>query len=252
MEDGAGLEEHRIPWKGRGKLRLAYSIPKTEQPDQSCIILAPASGGGMNIPLINSLHMELARNGFSTVKFNLPYTGGLWSLLRIPIPKEAALLGYRTIIRESIERFKPARLIIGGLSLGAYASSILAAQDPDLDIQGFLFLGYPLHSPGRPKKTRKSHLYNVTKPMLFISGEQDPFARPALLEELVSSLGPKAQLHLVEHANHVLNPQRGKEAYHRTLVEVADLVASWAKLLPLSSSVPGYLQRPMSVEKATT
>ena len=252
MEDEAGLEEHRIQWKGRGKLRLAYSIPKTEQPDQSCIILAPASGGGMNIPLISILHMTLARNGFSTVKFNFPYTRGLWSLLRIPIPKEATLLGYRTIIQESKEKFKPASLIIGGLSLGAYAASVLAAQDPDLDIHGLLFLGYPLHNPGRPKQTRKSHLYKIAKPMLFISGERDPFARPSLLEELVSSLSPKAQLHLVEHANHVLNPHRGKEAYHRTLVEVAALIAAWAKLLPLSSSVPGYLQRPMSVEKATT
>jgi len=32
LEDEAGLEEHRIPWKGRGKLRLAYSIPKTNNP----------------------------------------------------------------------------------------------------------------------------------------------------------------------------------------------------------------------------
>jgi len=87
LEDEERLEEQRIQWKGRGKLRLAYGIPKTEQPNQSCIILAPASGGGMNIPLINSLHMELARNGFSTVKFNFPYTGGLWSLLRIPFQK---------------------------------------------------------------------------------------------------------------------------------------------------------------------
>ncbi len=173
--------------------------------------------------------MELAGRGFFTVKFNFPYTGGLWSLLRIPIPKEATLLGYRTIIEESTERFKPASLIIGGLSLGAYAASILAAQEPELDTQGLLFLGYPLHNPGRPKETRQSHLYNITKPMLFVPGEWDPFARRDLLEETVSRLGLKAKLHLVKEGNHVLNPHRGKEAYHQTLIEVANMIAGWAK-----------------------
>jgi len=229
LKDPAGLEEQTIQWKSRGKLRLVYGIPKAEETHGSCIILAPGSGGGMNIPLINRLHMELAGRGFFTVKFNFPYTGGLWSLLRIPIPKEATLLGYRTIIEESTERFKPASLIIGGLSLGAYAASILAAQEPELDTQGLLFLGYPLHNPGRPKETRQSHLYNITKPMLFVPGEWDPFARRDLLEETVSRLGLKAKLHLVKEGNHVLNPHRGKEAYHQTLIEVANMIAGWAK-----------------------
>ena len=46
---------------------------------------------------------------------------------------------------------------------------------------GLVFLGYPLHPPGKPERIRDEHLYRIDVPMLFLEGTRDPFATPELL-----------------------------------------------------------------------
>jgi len=68
---------------------------------------------------------------------------------------------------------------------------------------GLVFLGYPLHPPGRPDKARDEHLPGVDVPLLFLQGRNDPFAIPnEQLDELVARLGPIATLEWIEDANH--------------------------------------------------
>ena len=51
---------------------------------------------------------------------------------------------------------------------------------------GLVFLGYPLHAPGKPEKARDEHLPGITVPMLFLQGRNDPFATPnEQLDEVV-------------------------------------------------------------------
>src|SRR5215472_6485062 len=53
------------------------------------------------------------------------------------------------------------------------------------DLAGLVFLGYPLHPPGRPDRLRAAHLSDVKAPMLFVQGSRDAFGTP---EELRPSL----------------------------------------------------------------
>ena len=46
---------------------------------------------------------------------------------------------------------------------------------------GLVFLGYPLHPPGKPERIRDEHLYRIEVPMIFVEGTRDPFATPELL-----------------------------------------------------------------------
>jgi predicted alpha/beta-hydrolase family hydrolase len=67
---------------------------------------------------------------------------------------------------------------------------------------GLVFLGYPLHPPGKPERLRAEHLERVRVPMLFIEGTRDPFADPATLAGVLARLGARATLETVEGGDH--------------------------------------------------
>jgi predicted alpha/beta-hydrolase family hydrolase len=67
---------------------------------------------------------------------------------------------------------------------------------------GLMFLGYPLHPPGKPERIRDEHLYRIAVPMLFVQGTKDPFATQALLAKVVRKLGNRATLEPVDGGGH--------------------------------------------------
>ena len=71
-----------------------------------------------------------------------------------------------------------------------------------MSAEALVFLGYPLHPPGRPEKLRREHLEQVAVPMLFLQGSRDGFAQPDLLAETVGRLRPRARLVEVEGGDH--------------------------------------------------
>jgi predicted alpha/beta-hydrolase family hydrolase len=76
------------------------------------------------------------------------------------------------------------------------------AADGEVDAGGLIFLGYPLHPPGKPDRIRDRHLDRVGVPMLFLQGTADPFARWDLLTGVVERLGDRATLHPLEGGDH--------------------------------------------------
>jgi uncharacterized protein len=74
--------------------------------------------------------------------------------------------------------------------------------DGDLPAAGLVFIGYPLHPPGRPERIRDAHLDAIEAPMLFLQGTADPFARWDLVESVIERLGERAALHPVEGGDH--------------------------------------------------
>jgi predicted alpha/beta-hydrolase family hydrolase len=41
-----------------------------------------------------------------------------------------------------------------------------------------VLLSYPLHPPGKPDALRVDHFRGLDVPVLFVSGDRDPFGRP--------------------------------------------------------------------------
>jgi hypothetical protein len=78
----------------------------------------------------------------------------------------------------------------------------MAVADGEVPAAGLVFLGYPLHPPGKPERIRDEHLYRIAVPMLFLQGTSDPFASPELLREVVAKLGSLAELVPFEGAGH--------------------------------------------------
>ena len=83
---------------------------------------------------------------------------------------------------------------------GRIASQVAAGEGRGL--AGLVFLGYPLHPPGRPDRLRAAHLGDVKAPMLFVQGTRDPFGTPAELQPIIGQLDPAADLLVVEGGDH--------------------------------------------------
>lgn len=111
----------------------------------------------------------------------------------LPLRKaELAVPAYRERAESQAE--PPGRLIISGQSYGGRVASLLAAQDPAA-CAGLICFSYPLHRPGQPDwEVRSAHWPSITVPVLFLSGESDPFAKIDLLRRAVERRLPAAAL----------------------------------------------------------
>src|SRR5437870_5014673 len=147
----------------------------------------------MNSPFMTFFQQELAKRGFVSVTFNFDY---MEAKRRVPDPQPKLQARYRSVVSEVVEKHHPRRLIIGGKSMGGRVASYIAGDMRE--VSGLVFLGYPLHPPGKPDQMRDAHLYVLPKPMLFISGTKDTFAERPLLERVVKQIGERATMVWIE------------------------------------------------------
>jgi predicted alpha/beta-hydrolase family hydrolase len=225
------LESKQIPWSGKREISAVYGSPPGKNPsDSTAIVIAHGARKSKSSSLITFFHVEMARRGFFTVKFNFPFMEPKFRLTRALDPKEVLVGCYRRVLDEVMSRQRSEKFVIGGLSMGAAVASHVVADKPGRnDVDGLYYLSYPIHRPGKPEELGVKHLSQISKPMLFISGTQDPNARPEQLQDLVSKLGPKARLHIVEGADRSFNPHKGRAIYFKRLDHIATVLEDWIK-----------------------
>jgi uncharacterized protein len=86
-----------------------------------------------------------------------------------------------------------------------------------LPAAGLVLLSYPLHPPGKPGNLRIEHFEALAVPVLFVSGDRDPFGRPEEFDEHVAAIpGPVTQVWL--KGGHDPRNQDGA---------IADAVVTW-------------------------
>jgi uncharacterized protein len=121
------------------------------------------------------------------------------------------------------------KFIIGGKSLGGrIASQIAAAAAPVAD--GLVFLGYPLHPPGRLDQLRAKHLPEIKVPMLFVQGSRDAFGTPDELRPILKELKAPADLYVVEGGDHSFKVlKRGGTTQEDTYQAVLDRIEQWLR-----------------------
>ena len=196
---------------------------KAAVPDQwnhkTAVILAHGAGQGISSPFMKFFHDALPRRGFLSVQFNFDYMD---KGRKIPDPQPKMQALYRQVVQEVAETHHPRTIIIGGKSMGGRVASYIAADTPGVD--GLVFLGYPLHPPGKQDQMRDAHLYATNLPMLFLSGTRDTFAERKLLETVVQRLGDRATLVWTEGGDHSLKVGRSGAA---TLEAAAQSIESW-------------------------
>ena len=120
-----------------------------------------------------------------------------------------------------------------GKSFGGRMASMAVADG--MTAAGLVFLGYPLHPPGKPEKPRDEHLPAITVPMLFLQGTNDPFASPnAQLDEVARRVGSNAVVQWFEGGGHSFEVKGVK----RSAAEIgASLAAPTAAFVRAHSAV---------------
>lgn len=164
------------------------------------LILAHGAGADQTSPFIVTFARALADRGIETVTFNFAYSE---RRRRVPDPNARLERCWRAVIESVKARVVggEAKLAIGGKSMGGRIASQVAAAGIE-DLAALVFLGYPLHPPGRPERLRAAHLRNVGAPMLFVQGSRDPFGSPQELHPIIEQLKPRAELFVVESGDH--------------------------------------------------
>ena len=105
----------------------------------------------------------------------------------MPGPAAHAILTWRAVVAAARDRGSGS-VVACGKSYGGRMASMAAAEEGGLAAAALVYLGYPLHQPGKPEKPRIEHLPAVPQPQLFVEGTNDPFVQPlSQLEEAVRS-----------------------------------------------------------------
>jgi hypothetical protein len=179
----------------------------------------------MGHPSLVSLQDGLAGRGITAVTFDFPYRArGGGAPDRMPV----LVAAYRTVL-DAIASEVPAPLCIGGRSMGGRVASHLAATGAR--VAGLVFLGFPLHPPGKPGVERAAHLAAIAVPMLFVQGTRDAFARWDLLTGVCGGQ-PRATLHALPEADHGFHvPRRSGRTDADVLDEVIGAIASWMRAI---------------------
>jgi hypothetical protein len=195
----------------------------------AALVLAHGAGGGQQSRFMVEAAREFAARGITTATFDFPYiTAGR------SVPDKGPVLEayWLKVIAEARKNpaFAGLPLFIGGKSMGGRIASQVAAQHVD-GLAGLVYLGYPLHPPGRPAQRRDLHLPDITEPMLFVQGSRDQFGTAEEIRELLPRLNPRTQLFVVEDGDHSFKVRvsiAGKKP-DAVLTEIFDRVAAFIR-----------------------
>jgi predicted alpha/beta-hydrolase family hydrolase len=197
----------------RGPARVAVERPPT--PTNGTALLFHGAGGDMNAAVLLAVRDALLSAGWAVARLDQPYRVA-GRRLPAPAPQldEVALLVAGHV--------RDGRLLLVGKSSGARVACRVAREAGG---EGVVALGFPLHPPGRPEKSRAAELAGAGVPVLVLQGTRDTFGSPEEVREAV----PHAEVVEIAGGDHSYGARR---ADGRTtadcLAEVARRTSEWA------------------------
>ncbi len=212
-----------LPWVPGRQIQAVLGVPRSTTMD-AILVLGHGANNDMDQPLIVGLHERLARQGLVTVRFNFPYAA---EGRKRPDSDEVLEDAFRLVLEYvgELEEFKGLELYLGGKSMGARIAAQLVAKTV-VGASGLVFLGYPLHPPGKPEKLRDQALYLLPCPALFVEGARDPFCRLDLLGQVLGHMPVRSDLHLIPKVGHSFEGAGGDLA-PEVLEEVTRVILGW-------------------------
>lgn len=191
----------------------------------ACYVFAHGAGAGMTHPFMAAVADGLAERNIATLRYQFPYMELGKKRTDTPPTAHAAV---RAAVAHAVQLFGPLRLFAGGKSFGARMTSQAQSIEPLPQVEGLIFLGFPLHSADEPASSRADHLSKVQIPMLFVQGTQDKLADLDLLRPVIAALGARATLMSIDQADHSFHVlKRSGRNDDAVMTEVLDGVARW-------------------------
>ncbi|HWO02177.1 MAG TPA: alpha/beta fold hydrolase [Blastocatellia bacterium] len=191
------------------------------------LILGHGAGSGQTSGFMVTFADALSERGIDVVTFNFSY---IERGRHVPDPGDKLEACYRAVIdaARAHKKLKGNKLAIGGKSMGGRIGSQVAAKGLD-DVAGLVFLGYPLHPPGKPEQLRSKHLPNIKAPMLFVQGSRDSFGTPEELRPILKKLKTSCKLYEVEGGDHSLKVPKKAGSQEEVYAAVQDKMVQWLR-----------------------
>lgn len=189
-------------------------------------MLAPGAGAGHDHPFMVSMARGLGARGLPVVTFNFPYVE---RGRRAPDPNDTLEACWERVLEAVRERAGPGIAVFaGGKSMGGRIASQVVAKSPQASVHGLVFLGYPLHPPGRGQQERSEHWPRIRVPALFVQGTRDPFGSPEELQASLARFGGEAERLVIEGGDHSFKVPRGAGRSQPDVeAQIQDAVAAW-------------------------
>ncbi|WP_428986487.1 alpha/beta family hydrolase [Streptomyces camelliae] len=181
---------------------------------QFVLALGHGVGGGIEARDLQALAQALPAHGVSVALVEQPWRVAGKKVA--PAPKTLDT-GWRGIWPALSGMELP--VISGGRSAGARVACRTAAE---LGAYAVLALGFPLHPPGKPEKSRAEELLGTRVPTLVVQGGNDPFGKP---DEF-----PEGSYGLIEvpYGDHGFAiPGRAEVTQERALEIITEGVVEW-------------------------
>jgi uncharacterized protein len=191
------------------------------------LVLAHGAGADQFHSFMVRVASGLARRGVETTTFNFLYTE---EGRRAPDPAPKLEMCFRDVIK-AVRARGPGQgpILLGGKSMGGRMASHLAAKG-ERGLSGLVFLGYPLHPPGKPEQLRSEHLVRVDVPVLFVQGTRDPFGTPLELHPVIRGLRARVEVFPVELGDHSFKvPKRSGQSEDSVMTSILDRVAEFCR-----------------------
>jgi uncharacterized protein len=200
---------------------VAVTVYSSATP-RAAFVLAHGAGAGQSSPFITRFARGLVERGVSAATFDFPYMTA-----RRKVPDKADVLEacWRGAIVAARAQLPDVPLFVGGKSMGGRIASQVAAGEHE-PVAGLVFLGYPLHPPGKPQQRRDAHLPAVAEPMLFVQGSRDAFGTSQEIRDLLPRL-QRAELYEVAGGDHSFKVPGSKG--DGTIVSILEEVVRWMK-----------------------
>ncbi len=192
-------ERISIPISEDEQVSGILSIPGSGEIEAG-VILAHGAGNDMNYPLLSFFAEGLADSGYLCLRFNFLYKEKEKKGPDSPNVLYGAWRGAYRALAEHTE-YRPKRIFAAGKSLGGRIASQMVAER-ELPVEKLLFLGYPLHAPGKKDRLRDSHLYKISVPMLFFAGTRDSLCDLQLLKQVLAKITAPCELQTIEGGDH--------------------------------------------------
>jgi uncharacterized protein len=210
-----------------GDVQVSGAYARPDSPFAT-LVVAHGAGAGMEHPFLRGFTRALNDDGVATLRFNFPYRE---AGRKFPDRPPAAIAAWRAAMDEAAARSaahsEGEPLWAAGKSFGGRMASMAVAEG--MAAAGLVYLGYPLHPPGKPEKLRDEHLYGLETPMLFLQGTRDTFATPELLEGVVARIGPAATLQWCDGGDHSFAVAGTKRSAEEVGASLAGPVAAFMR-----------------------
>jgi alpha/beta superfamily hydrolase len=203
-----------------GRLEAILSLPETPPVAAAVVCHAhPLYGGMMHFKVVFRAAKALQSAGVAALRFNFRGVGRSEGVHDEGTGEQEDA---RAALLEAQERFPGLPLVIGGFSFGSGVALRVSARDGR--VRAVFALGYPVSW-----EADHAYLATITRPRLFVQGEDDEFGPGEALRALTDPLPPPRDVVVIPHANHF---------FDGCLDALQGAIAGWAGARPWDDPAP--------------